>query len=211
MTERRIYAAGRMRLFRIRSRAVTPDPFPAPDLRPNFAILACGSGAAAVLSFIFLPWPLAIAATMLGILMVAGADVDARTLLLPDAVTFGAVICGILAAPVLDPGDPWTNIGIAVLRAAGTALLLALLRMAYSRLRGHEGLGFGDVKLAAAIGAWLPLDAIPICFSLATTVAMLWLLFCRRNEDLKNLRLPFGAFLCPALWLVFFITSLGNG
>lgn len=186
------------------------DQFSAPSLRPNFVILALGTGAAALLSFVFLPWPLAVASTMLAVLMVAGGDVDARTLLLPDVVTYGAVVCGTLAAPVLDPSNPWLSIGAAVARAAGTALLLALLRKAYSGIRGHEGLGFGDVKLAAAVGAWLPLEAIPTCFGLATTAALVSLAVRRRNEPHENLRLPFGAFLCPALWLVFFLNALAR-
>jgi leader peptidase (prepilin peptidase)/N-methyltransferase len=41
---------------------------------------------------------------MLGVLMVAGADVDVRTYLLPDAVTYGAVVCGVAAAAALAQG-----------------------------------------------------------------------------------------------------------
>jgi leader peptidase (prepilin peptidase) / N-methyltransferase len=184
------------------------DRSPNPSLRPNLAILASGSSAAALLSFIFLPWPLAIASTILTILMIAGADVDARTLLLPDLVTYGAAICGILAAPVLDPADPWSSLGAAILRATSTSSLLALLRKVYGSLRGKEGLGLGDVKLAAAVGAWLPLESIPICFGLATAAALLSLIARGRGEAREDLRLPFGAFLCPALWLVFFVNSL---
>jgi leader peptidase (prepilin peptidase)/N-methyltransferase len=188
--------------------AILADQVAVPSLRPNFVILVFGSSAAALLSFVFLPWPLAIASTFLAILMIAGADVDARTLLLPDVVTYGAVVCGIIAALVLDPTNPWLSIGAAILRATGTSLLLALLRKTYSGLRGFEGLGFGDVKLAAAVGAWLPLDSIPICFCLATTAALVSLVVRRRGEVPENLRLPFGAFLCPALWLVFFLNVL---
>src|SRR5207249_5600875 len=68
-----------------------------------------------------LPWPVAIASTVLGILMIAGADVDARTYLLPDAVTFGAALAGIVAAPFIDPlgawSDPWLAGASAVARA----------------------------------------------------------------------------------------------
>ena len=64
------------------------------DLRPNPAILVGAGGALALVSAAFLPWPFAIASSVLGALMIAGADVDARTFLLPDTVTFGAAVAG---------------------------------------------------------------------------------------------------------------------
>jgi leader peptidase (prepilin peptidase) / N-methyltransferase len=192
--------------------AMTADLLSAPSLRPNFTILISATGAIALLSFMTLPWPFAAASTALGLLMAAGADVDARTFLLPDAVTYGAVVTGILAAALLaatDPWEsPWQSAGAAILRAAVTALLLAFLRKAYASLRKVEGLGFGDVKLAAAAGAWLPFQVIPICFALAAAAALVSVIIQGRKESLDELKLPFGAFLCPALWLVFFVTSL---
>lgn len=175
-----------------------------PSLRPNMLVLFCGSGATALVSFITLPWPLAIASTMLGLLMIAGTDIDARTFLLPDVVTYGATAGGILTAPILHTIDPWSGLGAACLRATGTALLFAGLRQAYISLRGREGLGLGDVKLAAAVGAWLPVEAIPYCFGLASAAALISVAVRGRGEAIENIKLPFGAFLCPSLWLVFF-------
>jgi prepilin signal peptidase PulO-like enzyme (type II secretory pathway) len=76
----------------------------------------------------------------------------------------------------------------------------------YAKLKGEEGIGLGDVKLAAAIGAWLPLEHVPICFALATGAALLYALqaHLRGREVERTTPLPFGAFLCPALWLVFY-------
>jgi leader peptidase (prepilin peptidase)/N-methyltransferase len=73
------------------------DSLATPDLRPNLAVLIGAGGALALVSAAFLPWPVAIASTVLGVLMIAGADVDARTYLLPDVVTFGATLAGIVA------------------------------------------------------------------------------------------------------------------
>jgi leader peptidase (prepilin peptidase)/N-methyltransferase len=91
-------------------------------------------------------------------------------------------------------------------RAALTALAVALVRWCYGALRRREGIGWGDVKLAAAIGAWLPLGAVPMCFALATASALLavgfaWL---RGGTPHGTTKIPFGAFLCPALWLSFY-------
>jgi leader peptidase (prepilin peptidase)/N-methyltransferase len=106
--------------------------------------------------------------------------------------------------------NPWLASAAATGRAVGTALVLASLRWSYARLREREGLGFGDVKLAAAVGAWLPLNAIPLCFGLAAGGALLTVLFARlRGEAIDaSMKIPFGAFLCPALWLVFYASEL---
>jgi leader peptidase (prepilin peptidase) / N-methyltransferase len=179
------------------------------DLRPNLAILAVGCGAIGVVSATFLPWPIAVASTVLGALMVAGAEVDARTCLLPDVVTYGATAAGICAA-ALDQTYPWQAMAAASARAIVVALVLAALRWCYARLRGREGLGLGDVKLAAAVGAWLPVEAIPLCFGLAAGGALLTVMFTHARGAAvdASTKIPFGAFLCPALWLVFYTSML---
>jgi leader peptidase (prepilin peptidase)/N-methyltransferase len=176
------------------------------DTRGAPAIVVGGIAAVVLVSVLALPWPAAAASTALGALMIIGADVDARTFLLPDAVTFGAAACGILAAAALDAFDPWLAARAAALRAGATALVLAAVGHAYASLRQREGIGFGDVKLAAAVGAWLPLEAIPLCFGLATAAALIAVAMARLRGDAiaATTRLPFGAFLCPALWLVFY-------
>ena len=180
------------------------------DLRPRLGVLAAGFAAVALVSFASLAWPQALASTVLGTLMVAGADVDARTFLLPDTVTLGALVSGILAAAALDPLDPGWSGGEAAARALGTGAVLLLVRWGYGWLRQREGLGLGDIKLATGIGAWLPLDAIPICFALAASAALILVLFAHlRGRSIEAAtKLPFGAFLCPALWLVFYVNVL---
>jgi leader peptidase (prepilin peptidase) / N-methyltransferase len=181
------------------------------DLCPNLAVLFGVGGAVALISAVSLPWPSAVASTILAALMIAGAEVDARTHLLPDTVTYGGIALGIAAAPALDPFEPWASTSAAAgARAAATAFALLLLRRCYARLRGREGLGFGDVKLAAAVGAWLPLASVPFCFALATCAALIMVVLAWvRGESINaSAKLPFGAFLCPALWLVFYAGEL---
>jgi leader peptidase (prepilin peptidase) / N-methyltransferase len=180
----------------------------ASSLRPNLYVLILGSGAAAALSFCFLPPAPAIASTLLGVLMIAGADVDSRTFLLPDVVTVGATGSGIFIAPFLSDQERWSSVSGAALRAIAVGAILLSLRAAYYRLRGREGLGLGDIKLGAAIGAWLPFELIPTCFTLAAAGALMTVLVAKRKRALENVKLPFGAFLCPALWLVFFVNAL---
>jgi leader peptidase (prepilin peptidase) / N-methyltransferase len=180
------------------------------DVRPNLAILAVGCVAIGVVSATFLPWPIAVASTVLGALMVAGAEVDARTCLLPDVVTYGATAAGVFAAAALEQTDPWHAMANALIRAIVVAFVIAAMRLCYERLRGREGLGLGDVKLAAAVGAWLPVEAIPLCFGLAAGGALLMVMFAHARGAAvdASTKIPFGAFLCPALWLVFYASML---
>ena len=182
------------------------------DLRPSAAILIGGACVIGLISALSLPLPIAIASTLLGTLMLAGADVDARAYLLPDTITFGALFCGILAAPLLDTADPWAAAVQAIARAGGTAAVLALFRSGYGWIRKTEGLGLGDVKLAAAIGAWLPLEAIPLCFGLATGGALLTVMLAHLSGQavMRTTRIPLGAFLCPALWIIYFADSVAR-
>ena len=182
------------------------------DLRPSPAILIGGVCVIGLISALSLPWPVAIASTVLGTLMIAGADVDARTFLLPDLITFGALFCGILAAPLLDTADQWSAVVQAIARAGCVAGALALFRGGYGWIRKTEGLGLGDVNLAAAIGAWLPLEAIPLCFGLATSGALVTVMLARLSGQavMRTTRIPFGAFLCPALWIVFYADSVAR-
>jgi leader peptidase (prepilin peptidase) / N-methyltransferase len=186
---------------------------PAESLQPNLAILIGGGIAIGLVSMVSLPVPVATASIVLGILMLAGADIDARTFLLPNAITWGAIICGVSAAWSLSESNPWLAASDAILRAMCTAGLLALLRWGYGLVRHREGLGLGDVKLAAAVGAWLPLDFVPLCFGLATggaLVIILWGLL--RGEHVeRTMKIPLGVFLCPALWFVFFASNLPAG
>jgi leader peptidase (prepilin peptidase) / N-methyltransferase len=185
-------------------------PAAATTLRPNPRVLIGGSLAIAVISAAFLPWPLAVASTTLGAFMLAGAEIDARTFLLPDLITAGALLSGLVVAAIFDPVSAWHGVATAAARAAGTALVLGLVRVGYARLRRREGLGLGDIKLAGALGAWLPLEAIPLCFALATAAALITVLLAalRGQRVERTTRVPLGAFLCPAVWLAYFASAL---
>lgn len=182
-------------------------------LRPDRRVVLAGSAAVSLISAATLPWPDAVASTVLGALMIAGADVDARSFLLPDVVTGGAVVCGLAVASALDPFAPWPGLVAAAAGAVLVGAMLWLARWTYARLRHREGIGLGDVKLAAAIGAWLPLDAVPICFAIATSAALVAVSLARlRGQSVdRTARVPFGAFLCPALWLVDYATRFLHG
>ena len=92
---------------------------------------------------------------------------------------------------------------MALSRAAFAAGLFLLVRIAYRRFRGRDGLGLGDVKLAAAAGAWLSLPMLPVAIEIAAITALAAYVLRQRSRRrvLRAAgRVPFGAFLAPAIW-----------
>jgi leader peptidase (prepilin peptidase)/N-methyltransferase len=82
--------------------------------------------------------------------------------------------------------------------------LFFTVRAAYRVLRGREGLGLGDVKLAAAAGAWLSLLMLPMAIEIAALAALTAYVLRqgnRRRALRATGRIPYGTFLAPAIWL----------
>lgn len=126
---------------------------------------------------------------------------DLAAFRLPDGLTGPLFLTGLLMAWE-DPGrDLW---GALVGAAIGAGAFLAL-RIGYRMLRGREGLGLGDVKLMAGIGAGLGAMALPIVTLVAAVLAMgmagvmaLW----RGARPEGDLAIAFGAYLAAAAGLV---------
>lgn len=133
---------------------------------------------------------------LFGWLLLPLALLDARHYWLPDSLTLmlgasGLLLAGILLETTLL--DRWVG-------ALTGGLLLALIAWAYRRVRGADGMGGGDPKLVAAIGAWLGWQALPLLLLLSSLGGVLWALTLQRKGDqpLAQRRVPFGVFLCIA-------------
>ncbi len=133
-----------------------------------------------------------------GFLLVALFWIDLDFQLLPDVLTFPGTLIGVAAA-LLGPGARHAMFGM--LAGAG---LLWLVAEVYFRIRRIEGLGGGDVKLAAMFGAVLggPLSLLTIF--LAALGGSVWagILLARGRADGKT-PLPFGTLLAPAALVAF--------
>ena len=146
----------------------------------------------------------------LALISIAIAVIDARFFIIPNELSAAAFVLALAHAAALAPDAIWGAVAAALIRAAVLGLLFYGMRALYQRIRGREGLGLGDVKLAAAIGAWLPAETVPFCFAVATAAALGFVLLSglRGRAVARTTRIPFGAFLCPALWVVFFASLL---
>ena len=140
----------------------------------------------------------------LAVLMVVIAGVDARRFIIPDELTAAALALGLVYAAIGET-DEWAQaIAWSALRGAVPAAAFLGVRAVYDRLRGREGIGLGDVKLAGVAGVWLDWSIIPIAIEIAAVAALgaylirhFWL----RRSVRPTTRLPFGLFLAPAIWV----------
>lgn len=143
----------------------------------------------------------------LGWCLLALVLADIRRFLLPDLLVLPLLVAGI-ASIFLEPAAQWETLGLQ--RIFGAALgfgLMETVRRLYLWSRGREGLGFGDVKLMAVAGAWLGWPLLPHSLALAgilglSTVAVLRLVGRPMGPSDP---LPFGAFLAPAIWILWIL------
>jgi leader peptidase (prepilin peptidase)/N-methyltransferase len=140
----------------------------------------------------FGPAPAAAVAALFCALMVVLAAIDVEHFLLPDRLTLPGLAAGLLLAPRALGIGFWDAFWGAV---AGGGLLL-LLWGGWYLLRREEGMGLGDVKMLALIGAFLGAKGVLVALFFAALsgalvgLALMW----RRGLGLKA-KLPFGAFL----------------
>jgi leader peptidase (prepilin peptidase) / N-methyltransferase len=145
----------------------------------------------------------ALAGALFCALMVALALIDLDHMILPDVLTWPAIAAGILLQPLLSwarlgPG-PWRALAGGALGAAVGAGILLAVWAGWYLLRREEGMGLGDVKMLAAIGAFLGWQGVLVSlFFAALSGAAVGLgLMAWRGGDLKS-KLPFGTFLALA-------------
>jgi leader peptidase (prepilin peptidase)/N-methyltransferase len=137
---------------------------------------------------------------VLGWTLLTLAWIDVRTMILPDVLTLPLLVAGLVATEVSDP-ESLTDHALA---AAFGYVGLAVLAWCYRRIRGRDGVGMGDAKLLAAIGAWLGLSLLPYtlfvgaCLGLATAGAAR----ATGRPMTAATAIPFGPFLALAAWLL---------
>ena len=126
------------------------------------------------------------------------AVIDLRTQLLPDIITLPLLWAGLVYQLVFQPY--W--LGNAVIGALAGYLLLWGFYWLFKWITGKEGMGYGDFKLLAALGAWFGWTMLPILLILSAGLgAVIGGLLQLTHPRLRGMPLPFGPFLALAGWV----------
>jgi leader peptidase (prepilin peptidase) / N-methyltransferase len=141
--------------------------------------------------------------------LLALSAIDLEHRLLPDAITLPGILLGLVLAALLPH--------LTLLESAGGALLGGLLFFGvgwtYEKLTGTRGMGGGDVKLMALLGAFLGVQSLPwvifIGAGLGTLAGVAWALGRGwwRGGQWRTLPIPFGPFLAAGALVYLFVGS----
>jgi leader peptidase (prepilin peptidase)/N-methyltransferase len=157
---------------------------------------------AAILA-LMVTWQLGFVASLLPSLLLtwtllALSLIDFDEQLLPDDITLPLLWLGLL----LNIFHVYTDLTSAVIGAIAGYLSLWTVYQLFKLITGKEGMGYGDFKLFAALGAWLGWQALPMILLLSSLVGTVLgvALIVFRGHD-KNIPIPFGPYLACAGWL----------
>ena len=142
-------------------------------------------------------WPL-YGALLLTWTLIALTFIDLDKMLLPDQLTLPLLWAGLL----LNLLGGLASLQDAVIGAIAGYLLLWSLYWSFKLLTGKEGMGYGDFKLLAALGAWLGWQSLPLILILSSVVGAvvgITLMLLRRHQ--QGNPIPFGPYLAMAGWI----------
>jgi len=164
--------------------------YPVVELLTGFLTLA-------VIALFGFTWP-GLAALLFTWSLLALTFIDYDTQLLPDQLTLPLVWLGLLVN--LQGG--FTDIHSAIVGAVAGYLFLWSIYWAFKLVTGKEGMGYGDFKLLAAIGAWLGWQVLPATMLIAAGVGLLYALATSLlGQRERSQPIPFGPFLAIAGWV----------
>ncbi|MCW9012708.1 MAG: A24 family peptidase [Gammaproteobacteria bacterium] len=132
--------------------------------------------------------------------LVALTLIDAQKQLLPDNITLPLLWAGIIA----NMSGLFVDLESSVVGAIAGYLVLWSIYHLFRLLTGKEGMGYGDFKLLAALGAWMGWKMLPLIIVLSSfvgaAIGIAMIIFVRHD---KNIPIPFGPYLAIAGWLAF--------
>jgi len=177
-------------------RAPIPVRYPLVELATAlaFAAVAChfGFGPSVLLALVFTAYLVAL----------TGIDLDRQ--LLPDVLTMPLMWIGLLASLWHVDGQvaPPAALRDAVIGAVAGYVFLWLVFQLFKLATGKEGMGYGDFKLFAAIGAWLGWQMLPLVLLLAAAVgAVVGIAMVAASRLGRGVPIPFGPYLAGAAWI----------
>lgn len=133
--------------------------------------------------------------------LIALAVIDLNTQLLPDDITLPLLWLGIL----VNLNNGFTDINSSVMGAVVGYLSLWSIYWCFKLLTGKEGMGYGDFKLLAAIGAWLGWAMLPLVIIFSSLIgAVVGISLILKSKHDKNSTIPFGPYLAGGALVALF-------
>ncbi len=165
-------------------------------ISPRYPVVEALSGiVSGLVAWHFGPGLPAIAGLFFVWTMIPLAFIDLDTFYLPDDLTLPLLWAGLL----LNVRGTFIELQSAVIGAAAGYLALWLVFWSYKLLTGKEGMGYGDFKLLAAIGAWLGWKILPLVILLSSFVgALIGIALIVLAQRGRNVPIPFGPYLAVA-------------
>ena len=131
-------------------------------------------------------------------ILIALSGIDAKTQLLPDNLTLPLLWLGI----VFNLFATYTDLTSSVLGAIFGYLALWSVFHLFKLITGKEGMGYGDFKLLAALGAWLGWQSLPLIILLSSAVgAIIGITMIVTKIQERSQPIPFGPYLAIAGWI----------
>ena len=129
--------------------------------------------------------------------LIAAAAIDLEHQLLPDTMTLPLLWIGLF----LGLNSVFVGLAQAVIGAMAGYLSLWGVYWAFRLLTGKEGMGYGDFKLLAALGAWLGWQMLPLVVLLSSLVGAIVGVLLMLTGRSRHQPMPFGPFLAAAGWI----------
>jgi leader peptidase (prepilin peptidase)/N-methyltransferase len=127
-------------------------------------------------------------------------DLDHK--LLPDSITLPLLWAGLVIAAFPVGGKPlFTDLHSSVVGAVAGYLSLWTVYQLFKLITGKEGMGYGDFKLLAAIGAWLGWQKLPLVILLSAVVGSVVGVALIAGGRSRHVPIPFGPYLAAAGWV----------
>ena len=147
----------------------------------------------------------ALAAIFLTLFLIPIAMIDADTTLIPDSLVIPLLWAGLFISlfhPMEGAQTLFISLRDAIIGAMAGYLILWSVFWAFKLVTGKDGMGYGDFKLLAALGAWLGWQKLPLIILLSAVVgaAINIAMIVFRGKD-RSIPIPFGPYLAAAGWI----------
>ncbi len=165
----------------------------------RYPLVELATGLLSLALLIKFPWSIQLAAMLVFTWsLVAMSMIDIDHQILPDTMTLSLMWLGLL----LNIDHTFVDLQSAVIGAAAGYLSLWSVYWIFKLVTGKDGMGFGDFKLLAALGAWFGWQFLPMIILLSSlvgaVVGIAGIMIMGRD---KNIPIPFGPYLAAAGWI----------